>query len=125
VNDTAAWIKYLNLAYRTPADCRRITAKWNKVRDVENKLFGKSTRCAAKHCSSEIKMEAAANKNRTRKIKTKCGATSLTRRFFKCADAIDRSAYVAAAQATLACKRKHCKKELAEIRKYLRRSIKK
>jgi len=120
VNDTEAWIKYLNLTYRTPADCRRITAKRNKVRDYENKLFGKSTQCAAKQCSPEIKMEAAANKKRSRKLKTKCGATSLTRRFFKCAGSIDRSEYVAAAQATLACKRKHCKKELAATMKYLR-----
>jgi hypothetical protein len=119
VNDTAAWIKYLNLTYRTPAYCRRITAKRNRVRDYETALFGKSSRCTAKHCAAKIKQEDAAKKQLKGIIEKKCGTPKLSRRYFKCADTVDKSPYGAAAQATMTCRDTQCKKEITAIRKYL------
>ena len=119
VHNTAAWIKYLNLTYRTPAECRRITVKRNKVRKYENKLFGKSTRCRATHCAAEMKKEDAAKKNLNATMKKKCGSPKLTRRYFECVERLDKSGFGAAAQATLTCRDTHCKKEIAAIKKYL------
>jgi hypothetical protein len=119
VHDTAAWIKFLNLTYRTPAECRRITAKRNRVRKYETALFGKSRRCTAKHCTTKIKQEDVAKNQLNRIIKKKCGSPKLTRKFFKCAETIDKTAYGAAAQATMTCRDTHCKKEITAIRKYL------
>ena len=121
VTDTEAWIKYLNLTYRTPAACKRITIKRNKIRDYETALFDKSRQCTATHCATELQKEQKLQKQMNKIRRAKCGAPALTRRYFKCVGSIDRSAYGPARQEVVDCRESHCQKEQMALRKYLRR----
>ena len=124
VNDKEAWIKYLGLTYRTPADCRRVTAKRNKTRNLETTLWGKRERCMKTRCAATQRKQAIAQKQYEQTLNKTCGKIKkLTRRhvhtYWDCASKIDRSDVAAAGQESDDFMKKHCGSEQRAIEKYL------
>jgi len=118
VNDKGAWINYLGLRYRTHADCRRVTAKRNKIRNLETTLWGQSERCMKTRCAVTQRKKAAAQKQVEKKLNKTCGHK---RAYWDCASKIDRSAVAAAEQESDDCKKKRCGPEQRAIEKYLKK----
>lgn len=124
VTDTEAWIKYLGLYYRTPADCRRVTAKRIKNRNYEKALWARRTRCVERHCASVVQPAAAAQKQLDRSIIKKCSKLKkLTRRslqkYLECASQVNRTVVHATEEAADACKMKHCTAQQKAISNYM------
>ena len=124
VNDKEAWIKYMGLYYRTPADCRRVTAKRIKNRIYEKALWARRTRCVERHCASVVQQAAAAQKQLDRTIIKKCSKLKkLTRRpqqkYLECASQVDRTVVNATEEAADACKIKHCAAQQKAVRNYM------